>query len=243
MASSRQGGTWAFTLLALGCSAAAPTEEARVERGQALFESGELSPSVLNLFSCNSCHDAVPGTDAVLKPGAPLAGATLRPSFWGGQEDDLLRSIDDCRDVFMHASTPLDPTNADAVALYAYLVSLEPGNPQAVPFTVVSEIVDVPRGDATRGAGAYTNVCAQCHGTMHTGYGRLSDLIPILPDDTLAAHPPPDYSPRTQRLVFIEKTRHGGFLDYGGDMPPFSAEVLADTELSDVLEALGVLGE
>jgi thiosulfate dehydrogenase len=67
--------------------------------------------------------------------------------------------------------------------------------------------------------------------------------VPILPDDTLAAHAPPAYSPRTQRLVFIEKTRHGGFLNYGGEMPPFSLETLPDTDLSDILEALGVTGQ
>ena len=73
---------------------------------------------------------------------------------------------------------------------------------------------------------------------MHTGAGQLSASIPILPDDTLAAHPPPTYSPRLQRLVFIEKTRHGLFLGYGGDMPPFSLETLPDASLSDILEAL-----
>jgi thiosulfate dehydrogenase len=43
--------------------------------------------------------------------------------------------------------------------------------------------------------------------------------------------------------VFIEKVRHGGFLGYGGDMPPYSLEVLPDATVSDLLEALGVLGQ
>jgi len=62
-----------------------------------------------------------------------------------------------------------------------------------------------------------------------------------LPEDTLAEHA--GYSLRSQRLVFIEKIRHGLFLGYGGDMPPFSKEQLSDAEISDVLEALGVFGE
>jgi thiosulfate dehydrogenase len=45
-----------------------------------------------------------------------------------------------------------------------------------------------------------------------------------------------------QRLIFTEKIRHGLFLGYGGTMPPFSSQLLSDAEVSDLLEALGVLG-
>ena len=46
--------------------------------------------------------------------------------------------------------------------------------------------------------------------------------------------------PELKRLgfVFLEKTRHGGFLGYGGDMPPFSEEVLPDSVLADIVQAL-----
>ncbi len=226
--------------VACGSERAARVEE--VANGRALFESTALSPSATNLFSCETCHDPTPGL-TVMKPGSALAGATLRPSFWGGQENDLLRSVDDCRTEFMLASAPLEAASADAEALYAYLASLEPGDPNPQPFTFVREIDDLPRGDANHGYLVYGQACARCHGSMHDGDGRLGDIVPVLPEDTLAVHAPPAYSPRTQRLVFIEKTRHGVFLDYGGEMPPFSLEVLRDSDLSDLLEALGVLGE
>jgi thiosulfate dehydrogenase len=38
--------------------------------------------------------------------------------------------------------------------------------------------------------------------------------------------------------VFVEKTRHGGFLGYGGTMPPFSLNVLSDEDLADLLTFL-----
>lgn len=243
----RRSARWLGSLVTLasafGCTANASDGQAEIARGHDLFRSKTLSSSALNLFSCASCHDEKARDPEVLKPGAVLAGVTERPSYWGGQEDDLLRAIDDCRTEFMAASTPFSAREPDADALYAYLASLAPGDANAVPFTVVREIEDIPRGDATRGGPTYAKACKPCHGSMHTGFGRLDELVPVLPDDTLLAHPPPAYSPRTQRLVFIEKTRHGVFLNYGGQMPPFSLEVLPDTDLADVLEALGVLGQ
>jgi thiosulfate dehydrogenase len=233
-----------LALLALGCGAGSSDAETDpVERGRALFESTALSSSGLNRFRCSTCHDARPGASGSLKPGAALAGATRRASFWGGQEDDLLSSIEDCRGQFMLASAPFPAGDADADALYAYLASLEPGSPENVPFSVVRSISDVPRGAAERGKATFASACASCHGSMHAGAGRLSERVPVLPEDTLIDHPAPSYTPRLVRLVFIEKTRHGGFFGYGGVMPPFSLEVLPDAALSDLLEAFGVLGE
>jgi thiosulfate dehydrogenase len=245
-AESRRRGRGAILLavLELGCGAGSSKEETDpVGRGRALFESTGLSPSGLNRFSCSTCHDAHPAASGLLKSGAALAGATLRSSFWGGQEDDLLSAIEDCRRQFMLAGTPLRAGDADADALYTYLVSLEPGSSEGVPFSVERSIADVPRGDPERGRATFTSACAICHGSMHAGAGRLSERMPVLPDDTVLDHPAPSYTPRLLRLVFIEKTRHGGFLGYGGVMPPFSLEVLPDAALSDLLEALGVLGE
>jgi len=240
---TRLVGSLGLMLGLAGCGTA-PTarQQTRVEQGQALFESRKLSPSSSNVFSCSTCHDAHPGGDAQIKAGAPLAGSTERPSFWGGQENDLLLSIDACRSTFMQAPLPLDAGDPQAEALYAYLVSLEPGDPRTSPFTVVREIADLARGDAARGQQVFERACSACHGTMHEGLGRLGLRVPVLPEETLAAHPAPDYSPRVQRLVFIEKTRHGAFLGYGGFMPPFSLEALPDSSVSDLLEALGVLG-
>lgn len=237
----------ARTLCGLACCLAAACSEApsgtgsEVERGRALWNSRELSPSTLNAYACATCHDAGALSSTFVKPGANLAGVTLRPSFWGGQENDLLASVNACRREFMVASEPLVATEPNAVALYAYLSRLEPLEPRAVPFTIVRSIEPLPRGNATRGELTFSEACYYCHGSKHTGSGRLNERVPVLPEDTLAEHA--EFSARVQRLIFIEKIRHGLFLGYGGDMPPFSLEVLSDAQISDLLEALGVLGE
>jgi len=223
------------------CSDDAPPPADRVAEGQRLFESRGLSSSRLNRYACSSCHDTDSSDPAKRKPGALLAGVTLRPTFWGGQENDLLRAVNACRTNFMYASEALSATDPQAESLYAYLVSLEPGDPEPASFSIVRTIENLPRGDAASGDALFTVTCSQCHGTLHEGVGRLGPTVPVLPEDTLFEHQ--EYSRREQRLVFIEKTRHGMFLGYGGDMPPFSTEVLANTELSDILEALGATGE
>jgi thiosulfate dehydrogenase len=226
--------------LSSGC--AEPEAVTPVEHGRDLYSSKQLSPSSLNNYSCATCHDlSSEAAGVLLRTGAPLAGVTLRPSFWGGQENDLLRSINACRSYFMVAPDPLLADEPDAQALYAFLSSLEPGNPEPVPFTVVRNVEVLPRGDATSGHALYVTACSYCHGSMHDGAGRLSDRVPILPEDTLDEHF--NYTAREVRLVFIEKVRHGLFLGYGGDMPPFSTQILSDNQLSDILEALEVLGE
>jgi thiosulfate dehydrogenase len=223
-----------------GCAGEPEASETEVQQGRALFESGALSDSSLNVYACSTCHEAEPTGSSRIFPGAALAGATLRGSYWGGQENDLLRSLDACRNYFMYAAEPLDPESAEGRSLYAFLVSLAPGNSEAVPFSVVGAIEPLPRGDAVRGAELFDRACKTCHGTLHEGAGALH-RVPPLPEATLLDHA--DYAPREQRLVFIEKVRHGAFLGYGGSMAPFSREALGDPELSDILEALGVLGE
>lgn len=221
-----------------------------VDRGAQLFQSRELSSSDANIYTCATCHDIASGqqstqqsasaASATIKPGALLAGVTRRPSFWGGMESDLLDAVDDCRGLFMFDRDALGRNDASAVALYAFLVSLQPGDAAPVPFTVPANIADVPRGDAGRGQSLFANACGGCHGQMHTGAGRLSSIAPILPEDTIASHT--GYDADTLRLIFIEKARHGGFYGYSGVMPPFSKEVLSDTALGDILEAFGVTG-
>jgi len=231
----------ASTLSTLSCSTPVDSTDGAA-RGQELFQSKALSNSHINLYTCATCHDAVAGASEQVKTGAALAGATLRPSFWGGQSNDLLAAIDECRSNFMGASDPLGADEPDAVALYQYLTSLEPGNPEPVAFSTV-RIIDDPleRGDAARGAVLYERACGYCHGEVSTATGRLRERVPLLPEDGVAEHE--GYSPRQLRLVFIEKVRHGKFFGYAGDMPPFSREVLSDAELSDILEALGLTGE
>jgi thiosulfate dehydrogenase len=225
--------------LSLACSEAESIDNA--EHGRDLFTSKQLSPSRLNNYTCANCHLAAPAETSLIRTGSPLAGVTRRPWFWGGQENDLLRAINACRSYFMAAPEPLVPTDADAEALYAFLLSLEPGDPEPVPFEVVRAIEPLPRGNAEAGLSLFVDACSYCHGVIHSGAGRLSERVPILPEDTVAEHA--GYSLRAQRLVFIEKIRHGLFLGYGGDMPPFSREQLSDPQVSDLLEALGILGE
>ena len=230
--------TLCLTLFA-ACSASAGAGD--VERGRELWSSTALSTSRLNFYSCATCHDVDSRRSSWLKPGANLAGVTLRPSFWGGQAIDLLDAVNACRREFMVATHPLAADEPMAVDLYAYLASLDPLWPSAVPFTVVREIEPLPRGSASAGELLFTEACFYCHGAPHTGAGRAAERVPVLPEDTLSAQA--ELSARVQRLRFIEKIRHGLFLEYGGDMPPFSLESLSDAQVSDLLEALGVLGE
>jgi thiosulfate dehydrogenase len=226
--------------LLLGACGSTP-EQSAVERGRQLFESKALSRSRLNDYTCATCHDARASIPPSKKSGGALAGVSLRSRFWGGQEADLLGSINACRNYFMGDNQPLSASNDDARSLYAYLESLEPGDPNPIPFTIVTSIEPLPRGDDGIGRILFLRTCLSCHGDMHAGVGRLSERVPILPEDTLVEHA--QYSARVQRLVFTEKIRHGLFLGYGGSMPPFSAELLSDQDVSDLLEALGVLGE
>jgi thiosulfate dehydrogenase len=217
------------------------TEQSAVEKGRQLFESRSLSQSHLNDYTCATCHELQASTPASKKAGAALAGVTSRATFWGEQEPDLLAAINACRNYFMGDNQPLSAKDERARALYAYLESLEPGDANPTLFTIVTSIEPLPRGEEGHGRVLFANACASCHGSMHIGLNRLNASVPILPEDTLASHT--EYSPRVQRLVFTEKIRHGLFLGYGGVMPPFSAEVLSDQDVSDVLEALGVIGE
>jgi len=226
----------------LACSSGA-RGTAGIERGAKLFESRELSDSNANRYTCATCHDAAAGPTtptAPLQPGSVLAGVTRRPSFWGGMEIDLLAALDDCRRLFMNDRDPLSRDDPAAQDLYAYLASLEPGDAVPVAFTVPTVIANVARGDAGRGAPLFARACGRCHGELHTGRGKLGSNVPALPEDAVASHE--GYDLDTLRLIFIEKTRHGGFFGYSGVMPPFSVQALSDEQLGDILETLGVLG-
>ncbi|HWP09207.1 MAG TPA: c-type cytochrome [Polyangiaceae bacterium] len=238
----------AAPLAVLACSSAEPRaarenplkDPATIARGQALFADPALSTLESNPFSCATCHELAPGESDDAKPGSPLAGATLREGFWNGELGDLLEAVNVCFTRFMQSNVPLDAADARAVALYAYLASLEPGDAEQQPFTIVGLILDVPRGDAGAGADVFRRACAPCHGALHRGASRIGTLVPVLPDDAIRLHP--GYDARSLRLIFVEKARHGSFLGYPGTMPPFSSEVLSDAAVSDLLEALGALG-
>lgn len=207
------------------------------ERGAERFADTSLG-RVGNLVACNDCH-ATPGeSETRLATGAPMGGVTGRPSFWGGQEDDLLRSVNQCLYWFMGRSEPLVAGDPEGDDLYAYVASLE-GDVAAQPFTI-GNVVWPGTGDAARGEVVYARACATCHGDKDSGEGALIPSAPVLPEETLAAHPDPEYDAEDRRLVFVEKVRHGPFLGYGGTMPPFSVEVLPDAELADLFTYLGI---
>jgi thiosulfate dehydrogenase len=234
---------WAIGLVALlGAAAAGACEgetavETRtaVEHGEILFGLSELSPAPGNHLACSDCHDAAPRSYLT---GGALAGVTSRPSYWAGQELTLLGAINHCRYYFMLADQDWTGQEVEARAVYAYLESLE-GDGAPASFTL-GQVVDPGPGDAARGKPVFEAACASCHGAIHTGEGKKTPNAPSLPDETLAEHPSPKYSDADRRLVFVQKTRHGTFRGYGGQMPPFSLEVLSDAALADLLAYLGL---
>jgi mono/diheme cytochrome c family protein len=222
-----------------GACASDPTATpSEVERGRALFADPSLSTSTSNVFSCATCHTETAG-DAILA-GAPLGGVTERATFWGGRELELLGAINQCRTWFLDTPTPWDGTEPESRALYTYLASLPKTLAADVPFTV-PPVAREPVGpaDATAGGEVYRRACALCHGPIHTGRDRLAPVAPKLPDQTLNEHAA-SYTKDEQRLVFIEKIRHGPFFQYGGSMPPFSVERLSEADLSNLLAYLGL---
>jgi thiosulfate dehydrogenase len=231
---------------ALSCTSEPATKVVQgtaVEHGEALFHDSSLSKSSLNKYSCATCHEATSGeAGQTILPGASLAGVLKRPSYWGGQELDLLPAINHCLYYFMLKDDQWTADDSDARAMYAYLESLpdDGGAAQAAPFTTVYTIADAPDGDAKKGEAIFGRACVSCHGPAHTGMGRLVQRAPVLPEQTLDEHPLDKYTAQDRRLVFIEKIRHGGFIGYGGQMPPFSSEKLSEQDLSDLLAFFGL---
>jgi thiosulfate dehydrogenase len=138
----------------------------------------------------------------------------------------------------MQARDAWTPNDEEAKAVYAYLESLPPTATGPVSFTVRRVVADLPAGDPTQGETVYRRACQTCHGEIHTGEGRIVTSAPALPEETLMDHA--TYSKDEQRLVVVEKVRHGGFLGYGGIMPPFSLEAMSDAELGGLLAYLGL---
>jgi thiosulfate dehydrogenase len=202
--------------------------------GEQLFHDPQFSGSRFNAWSCATCH-ATKEDDARLLSGHPLAGATERPSYWGGNSSRLIDAASFCYVYFMRGPKGFEPSEARSRALYEYLGSLK-GPPDAKPVTFVPNLSDVPRSDAARGQQVYASACQECHGEPHTGKGRNSELASILPevkDDYAQLFPgtPP-------ALVFVEKVRHGQFFAVGGNMPPFALERLSDEDLGALLTYL-----
>ncbi len=219
---------------AAGCPGETTTEtRSAIEHGEVLFGLPQLSPAPGNELACADCHDASP--QPYLTGGA-LGGVTTRTSFWAGQETTLLGAINHCRYYFMLADTPWTGEEVEARAIYAYLESL-PGDATPASFTI-GAIADPGIGDAGRGKAVYEGACSTCHGAIGTGEGAKTPNATLLPDEFLAQHA--EYTPLDRRLTFVQKTRHGTFFGYGGQMPPFSLEVLPDADVADLIAYLGL---
>ena len=233
--------TLAIAVLLLGCASEPDVEQrSTLEHGRALFADVAASDSSRNVFSCATCHASgdVP-TDRIL-PGAPMAGVTERPTYWGGQELDLLRAVNHCRFYFMQAQRPWTSNDEDAKAMYVFLASLPPAHSSAQPFSVVATAADLPMGDASRGRSVYERSCRSCHGEVHSGDRRLASHIPVLPDESVASFQQFGFDRIATRITFIEKVRHGGFLGLYGNMPPYSLEAMRDEDLGSLLSYLGL---
>ena len=207
--------------------------------GKELMSDPTVSDAPSNRFTCSTCHE----TDAQpthLRPGYTLYDSTVRASWWGGYTLTWLDSVNQCVVNFMRG-TPLPIDDDRSRGLYAYARSISPdATAPGLPITIVQNIVDIPSGDASMGNTRYHDGCAKCHGEPHTGAGRLSSIVSIIPDDSLAAH---GTDPVTgARPVVIEKTRHGKFFNVGGNMAPYSLEALSDAQLGDLLAYLEQFG-
>lgn len=226
----------------VACSPEAPEERrTAVEHGRDLFASPRASESASNVFSCATCHRAVPApADARILPGADLAGALQRPTYWGGAHTDVLRAMNDCRFYFMGAQRSWSETDEPARGMYAFLESLPPVSASAQPFTVVPTALDLPAGDPARGSVVYTEACASCHGAARSGEGKLRESIPTLPEQSVAYFATLGFDRTQTRITFVEKVRHGPFLGLYGSMPPFSKESLRDEELGALLAFLAL---
>lgn len=219
------------------CSGTPETERrSTVEHGRDLFTTTAAAESKANRFACATCHattaDSVTGR---ILSGARLAGAVDRPTFWGGNENDLLRAINQCRYYFMGASRSWTAADEPAKAMYAFLAGLPREAADAQPFTVQAGAADLPAGDAARGAQVYDSACRACHGAPSTGDKRLREGIPTLPEESARYFASLGFDRNQTRITFVEKVRHGAFLGLYGTMPPFSKESMSDADLAALL--------
>jgi thiosulfate dehydrogenase len=210
-----------------------------LDYGRALFDDATVSSAPSNPFKCSTCHETTSAPTKQL-PGYIMHDAAVRQAWWGGSVQTLLDATNQCVTQFMRGKE-LAADDEKGRALFVYLASLSPdASAPTLPLTVVQNIVDVPSGDATRGKQTWDESCGNCHGAPHTGDGRLSDTVSLVPDDSIQAH---GIDPKTgARPVVIEKVRHGKFFNVGGNMPLFSVEAMSDAQLGDVLAYLEQFG-
>ena len=163
------------------------------ERGAALAADPHFSRSISNAFACATCHPARAGEGDRLLPGAPLAGVTARPSYWGGAILDLFEAVSACYRQFMRGgpprsrqrrlrarSTPTSPSlEADAAADHG----------TAVPFTPVRKTAPPAAGDPARGQRDASAVPAPPATASPAAAPAGSGDSSLIPDATERAHP------------------------------------------------------
>ena len=206
--------------------------------GRDRFSDPRVSTSRFNTFSCATCHVVDPAAPAVvpgrLDPGYNLAGAPTRGGWWGGGATTLLDAINVCIKEFMGGG-PLARDSEVARQLDAYLEST-PATSTPAPFTFVRSATALTevKGDINRGNALYQQACFRCHGTAHTWAGHSTKEAVVLPDSTVNTFK------EQAREVTVEKVRHGRFINIGGVMPFYTAEVMSDQALADILAFLGL---
>lgn len=218
----------ALMLLSLAACSDGTTAE---QRGEALFHDPAMSPSTANAVTCATCHRTSDAPDTRILAGGSLLGVSNRETYFGGRERDLRAAVNYCLRRFMrHPSRePLSASDARGLDLLSYLDTLEGPN-DSVPWSLSLVDGNLPAGDAVRGAEIYDNGCRYCHGDTTTGTGRLTPFIAAIPTDTIEEHE------EFARIISVQKVRAGAFYGLGGDMAPFSPEVLDDQALADVIE-------
>ena len=221
-------------LTVLGCGGTQTVPAATL--GERQFSSPSLSTSPFNTFSCSTCHQVAGARAARNDPGYNLYGVVNRATWWGGYETTLIDAINYCMTEFM-GGRALSTDDISARELYEYLAANGSGGPSpALPFTVMKNVTPLTNlaGDKTHGKEVYDRSCRRCHGDPHTGSGRLSTKVSIIPDDTLAVFP------NNARAVAVEKVRHGKFFNIGGIMPLYATEAISDQEIADILAYIGL---
>jgi len=234
--------TCAIAAASCGGQTSVPAAQIGAER----FSDTHLSRSPLNFFSCATCHvvqagQPTPTIGALhagrIDPGYNLYDTVHRGSWWGGDKTRLIDAINYCLGEFMGGG-PLVATDDSARELFEYLDQNSPTT-TATPLalTVIRNITDLSNlasgSDKNRGKDVYGRSCQKCHGDPHTGNGRLSSKVSIIPEDTIRVFA------AQSRAVVVEKVRHGKFFNIGGVMPLYAAESLSDQEIADILAYIG----
>jgi thiosulfate dehydrogenase len=226
------GPTAAFVVVALAACGPVPAKDV----GAQLFADPAFAKSDVNAFSCATCHDLGGASKDRIFPGADLAGAVDRPSFWGGYSPSILDATNECLTTFMRGA-PLTKDDPRGRALYELLATKRDGDKAAQPLTVVENVTSVPLGSKKRGAAVWAAACASCHGAPHTGDGRITPLASKVPEDSISVA---EETKHPLAEVVIEKVRHGRYFGVGGTMPLFSREAISDEDLGALLAFLEV---